>query len=78
MTKLKTIRMKTGLTQSQLAKEADLNLRTLQYYEQGINKIDSARLTTLLKISIVLNCRIRDLLEDPKSIELCKEYEDFE
>lgn len=74
MTKLKMLRMQKGLTQSQLAEKTGLNLRTLQYYEQGINKIDRARLDTLLKLAIVLDCEIRDLLEDPESTQLCDEY----
>ncbi len=77
MTNLKRLRLKSGLTQSQLAQITGLNLRTLQYYEQGINKIDQARLTTLLKIAIALECKIKDLLEEPESITLCKKYESF-
>ncbi len=75
MTNLKRLRLKSGLTQSQLAQVTGLNLRTLQYYEQGINKIDQARLTTLLKIAIALECKIKDLLEEQESIALCKKYE---
>ena len=77
MTNLKRLRLKSGLTQSQLAQITGLNLRTLQYYEQGINKIDQARLTTLLKIAIALTCKIKDLLEEQESITLCKKYESF-
>lgn len=74
MTKLKMLRMQKNLTQAQLAKQTDLNIRTLQYYEQGINKIDQARLATLLKLSIALNCEVKDLLEDPELIQLCENY----
>ena len=77
MTNLKRLRLKSGLTQSQLAQSTGLNLRTLQYYEQGINKIDQARLTTLLKIAIALTCKIKDLLEEQESIILCKKYENL-
>lgn len=77
MTNLKRLRLKSGLTQSQLAQITGLNLRTLQYYEQGINKIDQARLTTLLKIAIALTCKIKDLLEEQESITLCKKYENL-
>lgn len=59
---LKNIREKNGLSQSELAKKADINLRTLQDYEQNRKNINNAKAITVYKISKVLNCKIIDLL----------------
>lgn len=63
MSKLKTIRESKGLSQSKLAEVSGVNLRTLQYYEQGYKDINKAQGITLLKISQALDCTIEDLLE---------------
>lgn len=64
-TKLKKIREACGLSQSELAKEADINLRNIQMYEQRQNKIDKAQANTLYKLARALGCNIEDLLEEP-------------
>ena len=62
-TKLKRLRQMRGRTQSQLAKEAEVNLRSIQMYEQRNKDINNASAITLYRISKVLNCKIEDLLE---------------
>ncbi len=62
---LKRIRERRGLSQSELAREADVSLRNIQAYEQGTNSIDKAQAATLHKLSRVLGCQIEDLLENP-------------
>ncbi len=64
-THLKQIRENRGLSQSELAKESGVNLRSIQMYEQRVNDIDKAQSQTLFKLSRVLGCSIDDLLEDP-------------
>lgn len=62
-TNLKTLRVLAGLSQSGLAKLADVPLRTIQQYEQRQKDINKAQATTLLHFSRVLNCKMEDLLE---------------
>lgn len=74
MTKLKQIRQHSGLTQSELAKKVNINLRTLQYYEQGVKQLDHARIDTILKICLELDCNISDIMEEEEWITLYKRY----
>ena len=64
MTNLKTLRMSTGLTQSEFAERANVNVRVLQHYEQGSKNIDGAKIETLLSIANVIGCRISDIVEN--------------
>ncbi len=63
-TKLRKMREANALSQSQLAKLADVDLRSIQMYEQRRNDINKAQAMTLFKLSKTLNCRIEDLLEE--------------
>lgn len=74
MSKLQEKRMEAGLSQSQLAEKAGLNVRVLQHYEQGSKKFDHARIDKILSVCIALNCTLRDIFEDPRFIELWDEY----
>ena len=62
-TNLKIIRKASGLSQSELAKKASVNLRSIQMYEQRRNDINKAEVLTLYKIAKTLGCNIEDLLE---------------
>lgn len=75
MIKLKAKRMEVGLSQSQLAEKADMNVRTLQHYEQGSKIFDNARIDTILRVCLALNCKIEDVIDNEKYIELLREYE---
>lgn len=63
--KLKQIRESRGLSQTELAVESGVHLRSIQMYEQKANDIDKAQAKTLYKLSRVLGCEIEDLLENP-------------
>jgi len=67
-TKMKRIRESRGLSQSELAKESGVPLRSIQMYEQRNNNIDKAQAQTVYKLSRVLGCNIEDLLENPMQI----------
>ena len=54
--RLKALRESRGLSQSQLAKKADINSRVLQTYEQDDRDIAGAKLKTILKICVALEC----------------------
>lgn len=63
-TRLKLIRSRLGLSQSQLAKASGVKLRNIQLYEQKINDIDKASAIILYKLARALNCSMEDLLEE--------------
>ena len=73
-TKLQRMRLSRNLTQVELAQKTGLNLRTLQYYEQGNKPIESARLDKLLKLCIALKFEINDIIDNPNSDHLYNEY----
>ena len=62
--RLKALREDRGLSQSQLAKKADINSRVLQTYEQDDRDIAGAKLKTLLKVCVALECRLEDIVTD--------------
>ena len=70
-TNLKRIREAAGLSQSQLAGQAEVSLRSIQMYEQRNKDINKAQAMTLAKITRVLGCDIEDLLESDKC---CNEH----
>jgi transcriptional regulator with XRE-family HTH domain len=50
-------------TQRQLAADARVSLRTLQYYEQGVLDINKASAATVYRLALVLGCQMDELLE---------------
>lgn len=74
--KLKEMRQAKGLSQSQLAETTGINVRTLQHYEQGSKIFDHARIDTILKVCLALNCKLDDIIENQEYIDLIKRYED--
>ena len=62
-TKLQQQRKICGYSQSELAKKASVNLRTLQQYETRAKDINKASVKTVETLALVLGCRIEDLLE---------------
>lgn len=70
--KLKAWRRAKGLSQSQLAEKTGINLRTIQHYEQGSKNFDHARIDTIMRVCVALDCRLDDILENPEYVELAK------
>lgn len=67
--KLRILRVKRGLSQSELAKLSDIPVRTLQKYENNYQSIDGAKLNTICQLSAALECKITDILESDELIE---------
>lgn len=63
VSRLKKMRMKNGLSQSQLAGAAGVPLRTIQQYEQGQKDINKARAEYLVRLSSALRCEPSSLLQ---------------
>lgn len=68
--KLKTLREQKGFTQQQLASKSGVNIQTLRKYEQGVKNINNAKLKTILKLAICLECSLSDILTDDTIIYL--------
>lgn len=64
ITNLKKIRKAMGLSQKELSAQSNVDLRSIQMYEQRRNDINKAQAETLFRLSKVLGCDIEDLLED--------------
>lgn len=75
MNKLKAKRLETGMSQSQLAEKANLNVRTIQHYEQGSKNFDHARIDTILKVCLALNCKFVEVIENQNFVDLLDQYE---
>lgn len=63
MTNLKKIREAAGMTQRELAEKTGVNLRMIQFYEQGVKRINAAEALTVLRLADALGVEVRDLLE---------------
>lgn len=64
MTNLKKIREAIGFSQAKLAEASGVNVRMIQYYEQGAKDIDAAAALTVYRLAQALNCTVEDLLEN--------------
>ena len=62
-TNLKRLRSAYGCSQSELAKQSGVSLRSIQMYEQKQKDINKASAISLYLISKVLGCSIENLLE---------------
>ena len=62
-TNLARLRKNKGLSQSQLAKTANISIRSIQLYEQRQTDINNAQHNHLKSLSKVLGCENDDLLE---------------
>ena len=60
---LKRLRRLAGYTQSFLAKQSDVPLRTIQQYEQRQKNINKAQAQTVLSLSRVIGCDSRDIMD---------------
>lgn len=60
---IKELRKEKGLTQSALAQEANIPLRTIQKYESGEYKIENMTLGNAIKLASALDCEPADLIE---------------
>lgn len=62
-TRLKQIRQRAGLSQSELAEQSGVPLRTIQQYEQRQKSINKAQAEYLVLLAKALNCNAEDLIE---------------
>ncbi len=60
---LRRLRRAKGLSQSGLAGVSGVNVRNIQLYEQRVQDINNASVSTLAALARSLSCRIEDLME---------------
>ena len=63
-TKLKEKRKAAGLSQSGLSTASGVNVRMIQYYEQGVKDIKQASVSTVYALARALGCTIEDLISE--------------
>jgi len=61
---LADLRKKKGYSQGELSLVTGISKRSIQHYEQGARRIDSANLDTLCTLALALDCTIEDLIEE--------------
>lgn len=66
--KLRRMRVKKGLSQSELSDASGVPIKTIQEFEQRTGRIDSTKLNTLCSLCLALDCKIADIVEDEKLI----------
>lgn len=69
---LKEIRKKRNISQGQLSKLSNVPIRMIQQWEQGARNIDGANINYLTSLSIVLGCKIEDIVENKNVKEKLK------
>lgn len=74
MNNLQKAREARGLSQADLAAKADINKRVLQTYEQDQRDISGAKLATLLRLCLALDCTLYDIMPDGETRELLMQY----
>ena len=60
---LNRIRTASGMSQSKLAELSGVNIRMIQYYEQGQKDINKAQGDNLYRLASALGVKIEDILE---------------
>ena len=75
MNKLKEMRLCKNMSQSKLAEASSVKYRMIQNYEQGENDLTKAKLETILRLCVALQCHLGELFEDAELLEKIKEYE---
>jgi transcriptional regulator with XRE-family HTH domain len=75
MSRLKEIRESSGLSQSKLAEEMNISIRTLQAYEQNQRDLAGAKLETILKACTSLKCSLEDMFRtEAELFKLLEKY----
>ena len=66
---IKAYRKKQGLTQTDLANRAKLNIRQIQKIENEEAKTENITLKTMQAIAQALNAKIDDLISNPPNLK---------
>ena len=72
--RLQELRLERNMSQKEVAKATNIPYSTYVKYETEHLDINGARLLHLLKICIVLDCKLTDILTDADLVRLVKKY----
>ena len=72
--KLQELRLERNLTQKEVSKSTGIPLSTYIKYETENLDINGARLLHLIKICLVLDCKLTDILTDADLVRLVRKY----
>ena len=61
--RLRAARLNAGDSQAGLAKRSGVNLRMIQFYEQGYKELNKASAITIWRLANALGCKMEDLLD---------------
>ena len=61
--RIQAYRKKIGMSQSELSKASEVNIRTLQQYEIGAKDIKKANVSYVMSLARALNCTVEDLIQ---------------
>lgn len=59
---LERIRKEKGLSRRELELLSGVKVITIHHIERGITNVDNIKLSTLIKLSKALKCRVKDLV----------------
>lgn len=62
MSNLKKMREQKLMTQAELSEKSGVNIRMIQYYEQGSKDIKKGNVMTVLSLADALGCDIREII----------------
>lgn len=64
LSNLKDIRENKGFSRRELATLSGVNVNTINFLENGWNNVENVRLSTLVKLSKALHCKVVDLVDN--------------
>lgn len=65
VSKLKLMRIRKGMKQTELAERSGVPLKCIGNYEQLRRDINRARVDIVYRLALALDCQIEELLEKP-------------
>lgn len=64
LSNLKDIREQRQFSRRELATLSGVNVNTINFLENGWNNVENVRLSTLIKLSKALHCKVVDLVDN--------------
>lgn len=71
-TKLQKARLKKGFSQAELAVVSGITVRTIREYEHKPEMVNTAKLVTLCKLCMALDCKLEDIIESDELITMLR------
>ncbi len=75
---LKKNRLLSGMTREELSEKSGIDLSLIQEYEEDQEELNTARLSTLLKLRRALDVNLSAIVTDRETLDLLEEFEENE